>query len=315
MEKYATIGYDETERLSEFANALSSPLRLCIMRELSGNSMSVKELAFRLNIPMSTASANVKILEEAGLIRTSYQSGKHGSLKLCSIRYERVSIEFAKPAETNIYRRYTVDMPIGGYFDFDISPTCGLVDEFKFIGKDDDIRAFYSPERFRAQLIWFTSGYLEYRFPLEFEYSSIRNLQISLECCSEAPGFRNEFPSDITFWLNGNEICEWTSPGDFGGVRGAYSPLWWPINSTQYGTLKKLTVTRSGSFLDDVFVSSVNLKTLDIEHQNCVIFRIGVKPTAKNVGGINLFGKKFGNYSQNIFMTIEYESNREGNDQ
>ena len=74
-------------------------------------------------------------------------------------------------------------------------------------------------------------------------------------------------------------------------------------------------MTRSGSFLDDVFVSSVNLKTLDIEHRNCVIFRIGVKPTAKNVGGINLFGKKFGNYSQNIFMTIEYESNREENNQ
>ena len=68
MEKYRTIGYEESESLSALANALASPLRLCMMRELSGNSMSVKELAFRLNIPMSTASANVKMLEEAGLI-------------------------------------------------------------------------------------------------------------------------------------------------------------------------------------------------------------------------------------------------------
>ena len=70
MEEDQTIEYDETESLSLFANALSSPL--------------------------PTASSNGKILEEAGLIRTSCQSGKRGSIKRCSIRSERVSVEFFK---------------------------------------------------------------------------------------------------------------------------------------------------------------------------------------------------------------------------
>lgn len=48
------------------------------MKELAANAMSVKEIALKLNIPMSTASANVKMLEEADLVRTSYQAGKHG---------------------------------------------------------------------------------------------------------------------------------------------------------------------------------------------------------------------------------------------
>lgn len=73
MEEDQTIEYDETESLSLFANALSSPL--------------------------PTASSNGKILEEAGLIRTSCQSGKRGFIKRCSIRSERVSVEFFKSAQ------------------------------------------------------------------------------------------------------------------------------------------------------------------------------------------------------------------------
>ena len=306
MEKNCTIFFDEYGKLLDFAAALSSPIRMRIMKELAANAMSVKEIALKLNIPMSTASANVKMLEEADLVRTSYQAGKHGSIKLCAIKYEKVFVEFTKSPESKEWSRYIVDMPIGEFFDMDIRPTCGMVDESKFIGKDDDVCSFYNPDRVRAQLLWFNDGYLEYRFPRNFEYLYLKNIQFSFECCSEAPGYRNEFPSDITFWINDIEICDWRSPGDFGGVRGTYTPSWWPINSTQYGTLKKISVTETGSFLDDIFVSATNLKKLDISARNYISFKIGIKPTAKNIGGINLFGKKFGNYAQNILMVIEY---------
>lgn len=53
-------------------------------------------------------------------------------------------------------------------------------------------------------------------------------------------------------------------------------------------------------------MSATNLKKLDISARNYISFKIGIKPTAKNIGGINLFGKKFGNYAQNILMVIEY---------
>ena len=206
MEKNCTIAYGEDEALLRFASALASPLRIAILRELSANSMSVKELAFKLNIPLSTASANIKVLEESGLLRTNFQAGKHGSMKLCSLCYEKYFVEFAKAVEDDRLNHYVVDMPIGSYFDLDIVPTCGMADEFSYIGKDDDIRTFYSAKRFQAQLIWLRAGFLEYRFPLEIDRDAIRAIHFSLECCSEAPGYRNEFPSDITFWINGFEV-------------------------------------------------------------------------------------------------------------
>jgi predicted transcriptional regulator len=35
--------------------------------------------------------------------------------------------------------------------------------------------------------------------------------------------------------------------------------------------------------------------------------RLEVKENARNVGGINLFGKRFGNYSQDMVMRTSYE--------
>lgn len=56
MEKNCTIFFDEYGKLLDFAAALSSPIRMRIMKELAANAMSVKEIALKLNIPMSTAS-------------------------------------------------------------------------------------------------------------------------------------------------------------------------------------------------------------------------------------------------------------------
>ena len=194
------------------------------------------------------------------------------------------------------------------FFDFSVNPTCGMLDENGFIGKDDNTHTFCNPNRFFAQLLWFKSGYVEYRFPKSVDCKKITNLQFSLECCSEAPGYRNEFPSDITFWINEVEICEWRSPGDFGGKRGNYSPEWWPTTSTQYGLLKRINVTKTGSYLDNSHIGKVKLDDLKLNEKDYITFKIGVKENAKNVGGINIFGDKFGNYPQNIQMTIECDN-------
>ena len=37
-------------------------------------------------------------------------------------------------------------------------------------------------------------------------------------------------------------------------------------------------------------------------------FRIGVPDTAKNIGGMTIFGKGFGNYDQNIRMRLIFET-------
>ena len=79
----------------------------------------------------------------------------------------------------------------------------------------DDPRYFSSPERFNAGIIWFTSGYVEYRFPNQLHSDeTAKEIQISMELCSEAPGVLENYPSDIYFYVNDIELGCWTSPGN-----------------------------------------------------------------------------------------------------
>ena len=102
----------------------------------------------------------------------------------------------------------------------------------------DETAVFYLPEHSEAQLIWFTQGYLEYRVnrSLLREAGSMENVEISFEACSEAQGYNNDWPSDITLWINRREVGTFTSAGDFGGTRGAQNPAWWSDTMTQYGS-------------------------------------------------------------------------------
>jgi predicted transcriptional regulator len=51
----------------------------------------------------------------------------------------------------------------------------------------------------------------------------------------------------------------------------------------------------------------VVLDDLALHPSQPVVVRIGIDPDARNVGGINLFGRGFGNYPQDIVLRIDYE--------
>ena len=77
-------------------------------------------------------------------------------------------------------------------------------------------------------LLWFHHGYVEYRFPNRLAAGAeVESLELSCELCSEAPLHHDNWPSDITVWLNGLELGSWTASADFGGQRGALTPSWW----------------------------------------------------------------------------------------
>ena len=78
---------------------------------------------------------------------------------------------------------------------------------------------------------------------------------------------------------------------------------------TQYGILKKVEINEDGTFLDGEKVSSVTLVDVHFKDSNVVTLRIGVDKDAKNKGGINLFGKKFGDYDKHIIVAISEISN------
>ncbi len=61
-------------------------------------------------------------------------------------------------------------------------------------------------------------------------------------------------------------------------------------------------MTSNGSFVDGVQVSGVTLDELSLNANEPVPVRIGIKEDARNIGGMNLFGSKFGNYPQDIVL-------------
>lgn len=296
----------DPNKLQIVARALSSDLRLKILELLNERSMNVIELSQRLEVPVSTVSNSIVVLEEADLIRTERQTGVRGVMKLCSRKKDNITIQLVIP-EGHAIQSYYQSMPIGHYTDISVSPVCGLLSDVRNIGEQDDVSSFYDKDRYSAQLLWFQQGYVEYRFSNQIlKDNRLKCIEISFEACSEAPNYRMDWPSDISVSLNGVEIGTWLCPGDFGGRQGKYSPLWWNLSSTQYGMLKRWRVDETGTYLDEVKVSDVTVSDLKIMEKPFIRLSIAVKQDSLHQGGINLFGEKFGDYNQAIVMRLDY---------
>jgi predicted transcriptional regulator len=306
---------DEIENIEHLLKGLASAPRLEILRYLGSHTCSVNEIAQALDMPTSTAVMHINQLEKSGLIKTELQSASRGLKKVCVRVYDQVVISLPR-GEQHQTEFIDISMPIGAYVDAEVVPMCGLASVQGIIGHMDEPDTFFDPERVHAQLLWFRQGYVEYRFPNRLpSQSHPESLQFSLEICSEAPLHNHDWPSDITMWVNGIEIGTWRSPGDFGGERGALTPEWWEEWNSQYGLLKVWKVTPEGSYIDGVQISDINLADINIERERYITMRIGVKPDAHNIGGLNIFGKGFGNYPHDIVMRTRYVSMNEQNEQ
>lgn len=305
--KHINLSLNEIERLCPVAKALSSPLRVRMLALLSSRSMNVNEIADALSMPVSTAALNVRQLEESGLIYTEIQPGIRGAMKLCSRRIDSVSMRLVPELQDGV-SALTLNLPIGSYSSAqDIRPECGIVSEHAWIGESNAPRTFYHPDRFNAQMLWFESGELEYRFSLgEISPDQVESLEFTMEVSSNAPMYRDDFKSDIFVSVCGNELGVWTSPGDYGGRRGRFNPSWWSDTSSQYGLLKTWRIDEYGSTLDGTALSSVKLSDLHLDQQDYISLRIGVHADAEHVGGLNLFGEKFGDFAQGIVARIGY---------
>ncbi|GMA64570.1 helix-turn-helix domain-containing protein [Alicyclobacillus fastidiosus] len=301
-ERTLTVSLDD---FVEIAKALSSDLRVSIFKLLLTEPKNVAEIAEIFDIPPSTAAINVRKLEEVNLIKTDLVPGTRGTQKLCMAVYSKIIVDTPSQAQVDD-TQILIPMSIGNFFDFDVAPTCGILSEHSIIGEFDDPRAFSEPNRTDAQLIWFKHGYVEYRFPNRAPHGKrIKNLELTMELCSEAPLHRANWPSDITLWINNQEVGTWTSPGDFGGERGLLTPDWWLVQNTQFGLLKTWRINMQGSFIDGVRLSDVTIADVNLDGQYYIAVRIGVKADAENVGGVNIFGRKFGNYATDILMRLE----------
>ena len=290
----------------ETIRVLSSEVRLRILDLLATGPHNVNEIAEALSLPQSTVATNVLALEEADLILTESAKAKKGSQKVCSRKYGEILLRFGDTAKEGGDGAVEVAMPIGLYTNYEVSSPCGLCSTESVIGYLDVPDSFLSPDRMKAGLLWFEKGWVEYKFPnnSRLKDRSVTRLELVTELSSETPGTNKNWLSDVTLWINNVEVGSWTSPGDFGDRRGKYTPPWWKLEGSQYGLLKNWSVTDEGTYVDGVRISGVTLAALDLPSHHSVKVRIGVKEEAEHLGGLNIFGRGFGNYGQDIVLRL-----------
>jgi predicted transcriptional regulator len=289
--------------------ALASEARIKILELLQDRQLNVNEIARELDIPQSTAATNVMQLESAGLVECRNAKGVKGGQKLCSAAYREILFSFpsSKKDESNTIE---VEMPVGLFTSYEVFPPCGLCSREGIIGYLDVPDYFLSPDRVKACLVWFEKGYVEYKFPNNALYTkkALRRVELVTEMSSEVPGTNRKWLSDITVWINEVEIGIWTSPGDFGDRRGKFTPSFWKLEGSQYGLLKTWSVGHEGTFVDGMKISDVTLDDLHVLDHHSLKVRIGVKDNAEHMGGINIFGKGFGNYDNDILLRLSFEA-------
>jgi predicted transcriptional regulator len=283
---------------------LSSRTRVKILELLGEGPKNIGELASNLDVSSAITTRHISMLESAGIVQTKNLPGKRGLQKVCSLAVDKITLSLMKEPSSVKYN--TVSIPIGQYASYKVSPPCGLASTQQLIGVSDDPRYFSDPDRVKASLLWFHTGWIEYKIPSYVMVTQDPSaLEISLEICSEFPGYNENWPSDIHFSINDIPIGVWTSPGDFGDRKGTYTPDWWRMK-TQYGLLKTLRITSEGSMLDGIILSDVSIDQIPIKHGQDLSLKISVPKDTTHPGGINIFGRGFGNYDQDIEVTVEY---------
>lgn len=293
---------DLSEKSLPVYKALANPVRLHIIRILCQKPYSVKALAKQIGLSQPITLRHVNQLQEAGIV----QFKREGKNKVSHICITEVKLDLPQPDNTSLLSQST-DIPVGSYVDFDVVPTCGIADVNNFIGNVDDPKYFMDPGRLNAQIIWFSKGFIDYKIGnYLFAKDQVQMLTLSGEFGSEVPLSNPDWPSDITFTLNGHELATWTSQGDFADTRGKYTPRWTPAEFNQYGTQVTILVSDTGTWIGGSKVSNLTISDL-LPLPRRMDLRIEVKDNAKHVGGCTIFGKKFGNIDQDMRLTLYYK--------
>lgn len=299
------------DRQFSVLRGLASPVRLRILRLLRRmGPLNVNQISDELELPQSTIASNVQVLEEAELIGTEVGKATKGQQKICFARFDEVIVRLDPEEASRDKNVVEVEMPLGLYTNCQVSAPCGLCSSESIIGLLDVPDQFLDPGRVRAGLIWFGRGSVEYMFPNNAKVlnASVEAVEFIVELSSEVPGTNADWPSDISLWVNNVHVGAWTSPGDYGDQRGLLTPRWWKLEGSQYGKLTRWRISDRGAWVDDVKVSDVTLEQLALPDHHSIRLRIGIDDNAQHPGGVNIFGRGFGNHNQDILMRLYLKS-------
>lgn len=300
------LNSNEKDKLCLVAKALSVPARIDIISLLFQKPLSVLDVARELKIPASSVGVHIKILEESGIIKTSKKTVNGASFKICHVEKHLVNI-ILRSSAGNINEVSSLQIPIGSFVNCYAEFPCGLISNSGFIGTEDELRSFFLFEKSEAQLIWMSKGFLEYRAPnILPKYKRCKKLSLSMELCSEAPGFDETYKSDIYLSINGINCGFYRSEGDYGFRRGILTPAFWQNGLTQYGKLVTWLIDNDGLYLNDIKIMDRTINDFKIEESSCISFKLESKEKSEFCGGFNLFGENAGDYNQSILLAVEH---------
>lgn len=300
--KYVSVNAD---KLGYF-QALSSKTRISIIELLQKEDLSIQDLSHHLGLSSAMITKHISILEKNGIVESKMAKGIHGQLKICMLKKNDVVLIFNPFKDGFVRNSVAKSVPIGSFYDFDVSAPCGLTTGDKIIGFVDDPSTFYYEKKDDIELIWFTSGYLAYHIPLfDIEVKRLASIEFSLELCSEYPGYKMHWPSTVDFDLSGHSLGGTTLLGDFGDRKGLLTPSWWNLG-TEYGHQVTININHSGTLINGKQASTTKLDDILSLPTKVLDFKLATDDK-ESKGGLNLFGRQFGDYPQDINVRFAYE--------
>ena len=151
----------DPETRPDVLKGIASPSRIQILELLLHEQKNINEMAEILGSPQSSVAANIAVLEKAGLVTTRIVKAKKGNQKICAAAFEQIIVKFnvgSKAADDSLVE---VEMPIGLFTSIEATAPCGLCSASSIIGYLDTANSFLSPDRMKACLLWFESGFVE----------------------------------------------------------------------------------------------------------------------------------------------------------
>uniref|UniRef100_A0A7J3ZJA6 ArsR family transcriptional regulator n=1 Tax=Fervidicoccus fontis TaxID=683846 RepID=A0A7J3ZJA6_9CREN len=92
VEENGVLWVSGDEYVLRVAAALSSPTRIQILKYIREHEADVGDVAELIKQSKANASAQIKRLEEAGLVKTVYKPGQRGVKKICYTNIREVRI-------------------------------------------------------------------------------------------------------------------------------------------------------------------------------------------------------------------------------
>ncbi len=93
-EDHQSLVVDSNDQIEKVVKALSSATRRMILLQIqtSNEGMDVSNIASILKMTEANISAQIKKLQEAGLIYCDYCSGNHGVRKISKLKFDKIII-------------------------------------------------------------------------------------------------------------------------------------------------------------------------------------------------------------------------------